>query len=617
MRTAPIWLAILTLLPVSRAAAQPTCTDAPAMDRYCGVSLHDGFGGPNDFGDQCLSPNDDGSSTEIDITPAFPAGLRFFGRTHNRMWVNTNGNITFGGSLGTYTPRAFPVAEQPMIAPFWADVDIRGDGPGDACAVEGWSGSDWATCELEENDKNGVYWHLEPGRIVVTWDRVGYFACRDDRQMSFQLILTGAEGCGGADFDVEFRFAQCEWNTGAASGGTNGFSTISEPVRACTTDDECSDFGFPGFPGNVTCEGQCWDGVPGQSGFDAGNSTDFVEIGGSRTHDIHRVLCEESNVELPGIWQFQIRNGSVLCPGAGTACETGSPGVCAEGREQCVGDGTECQPIIEASDERCDALDNDCDGMIDDGDALCGPLAVCDHGTCIETCFEGGCSEGFVCEASSMRCVESGCEDVTCEVGERCSAGACVDACSGVVCPGSLACVAGRCLDLCSMLECDDCTACVDGACVARCDATSCAEGETCGEDGVCVERACASVSCSGGTMCRGGTCVDACEGAVCPRGESCEDGRCVTTRVEVDAGPPEAPDGGPPPVAMPDAGPAIPAPGALDGGVAECRGPACAGGDRPRTCSGCSTPGPREGAAPAALGALALLALLITRRRR
>ena len=44
--------------------------------------LLDGFGGPVDYGTECLSPNDDGSSAAIDLTAAFPGGLEFFGRRH-------------------------------------------------------------------------------------------------------------------------------------------------------------------------------------------------------------------------------------------------------------------------------------------------------------------------------------------------------------------------------------------------------------------------------------------------------------------------------------------------------------------------------------------------------
>ena len=65
-----------------------------------------GLGGPVDYGSNCLHRNDDQSSPSIDLTPAFPAGLRFFTETHTRAYVNTNGNITFSGRVSTRTRRA-------------------------------------------------------------------------------------------------------------------------------------------------------------------------------------------------------------------------------------------------------------------------------------------------------------------------------------------------------------------------------------------------------------------------------------------------------------------------------------------------------------------------------
>ena len=477
-----------------------------------------GLGGPVDYGGDCLSPNDDGSSASIDLTQAFPSGLKFFSDIHTTAFVNTNGNITFSGRLSTFTPRAFPVAEQPMIAPFWADVDIRQTG-GSCMGSAGTTCTECSPCH--EPTENGVWWQLEPGRMIITWDRVGYFSCRNDLRMSFQLILTSVPSCGGGatDFDVEFRFNRCEWETGNASGGTNGFG-----------------------------------GTPAQSGFDAGNGMDFVMIPGSREAGISRKLCDESNIGDPGVWRYQIRSGVVICPEAGEQCDTGMTGVCGEGVTQCVGGGTECQPVVPASAEKCDALDNDCDGSTDEGEQLCGSdTSVCERGVCIDVCFEGGCGTGQICSDEGV-CVDEACIDVTCEEGLRCSMGECIDACSvvrvgtgpdganeivDVQCPAGQSCRGGRCLDLCAEIECDpECTTCFDGECVGRCDlegAPECPPGQTCTDNGLCVPTACVGVTCPAGQTCRGGgmACVDNCEGAVCPGNEICEEGECRLNMTE------------------------------------------------------------------------------------
>src|SRR5690606_7575172 len=215
---------------------------------------------------------------------------------------------------------------------------------------------------------------------------------------------------------------------------------------------------------------------------------------------------------------------------------------------------------LAASDEVCDALDNDCDGMVDEGDAICGDLQVCLAGSCTGDCFEGGCETGFTCTTEGL-CIEDDCVDVTCDDGERCEAGDCVSPCAGITCPAGLECAAGRCVDLCEGATCDDCSVCEAGACIARCPMAGCDAGEACRFDGLCVEASCVDVTCEGGTHCEAGECVDSCEGAVCPAGEVCTAGVCGE--------PPPVPDGGVAPGV--DAGPVLPG---TDAGVRADGGP-------------------------------------------
>ena len=87
-------------------------------------------------------------------------------------------------------------------------------------------------------------------------------------------------------------------------------------------------------------------------------------------------------------------------PGTGVLCETELEGVCRRGMTICGGGASECDAIEEPSDELCDGLDNDCDGVVDentDGDPLTrtcygGPDGTIGVGTCtegVQTC-EGG-----------------------------------------------------------------------------------------------------------------------------------------------------------------------------------------------------------------------------------
>ncbi|MEM9071540.1 MAG: nidogen-like domain-containing protein [Myxococcota bacterium] len=567
----------LSILCAAAALASTTALSSTthAQMRYTGAPLFSGLGGPEDFGTDCLHPNDDGSSREIDLRSAFPSGLQFFDDVHTSVYVNTNGNITFSGPLSTFTPNPFPVANRPMIAPYWADVDIRADiRPSGTCGPTGTPG----TCENPED--NGVWWFLEPGRMVVTWDNTGYFACHEDRVMTFQLILTAVPSCGGGatDFDVEFRFNRCEWETGDASSGSGGFG-----------------------------------GTEAQSGFDAGNSRDFIMLPGSREPGIAQQMCEMSNIGEAGVWRFQIRSGTVLCPDAGESCSTGMMGVCGEGITQCVGMGTECQPIVGMTDETCDSLDNDCDGSVDEGSLCGGGTAVCDRGVCVDVCFEGGCPPSQVCTEDG-RCVDIGCEDVEeCPPGQRCVAGECADACSGVTCPIGQSCRAGRCLDLCEGVACDpECSVCSEGECVAQCGPDlDCGPGETCMPDGACLPTSCLGVTCDAGFVCVDGRgCVDACESAQCPNGEVCELGSCESDMFssETDGGV-ETMDGG----TDGDAGDPGRPPG--DGGTDDTDSGTTTG--RRMSDGGCSCRTVGASNEPAPWGLLGLFALVAMRRRK
>jgi len=550
---------IRTFAPVAMTAALAVL----AVPTAHAVPLLDTFGGPIGYGANVLPANDDSSSDPIDLTAAFPGGLTFFGGPYSQVWVNNNGNITFNDRLFTYTPNAFPVADQPMIAPYWGDVDTRGGGA---------------------PDNNGVFWHLQPGMMVVTWHNVGVYSQNDSVKMDFQLILRNALDCRAGDFDVEFRYNRCEWEAGRASGDSNN-SGICDP-------DE------------TTC-------VPAQAGFDAGNSVDFVAIPGSLTAAI-RDVCTTSNVGMPGIWQFSVRGGMVDCPGTGTPCDTGEVGACGLGVTQCVGRDTVCSPIGTASGERCDGIDNDCDGTVDNGE-LCSAPEVCIRGACVPPCFEGGCGAGEECNGDGI-CVETACLDVTCPAGERCSGGTCVGACDGVSCPVGRQCVAGQCIDLCNVLTCEMGEVCVDGACVPQCPCRACGADEICGADGSCTPVGCDITICDPGFYCREGTCYDACEGAVCPAGQICTAGECVDgTAPTPDAGVSPGTDAG---SVTPGTDAGTVAPGTDAGGM---MGGMDAGG---RTPPGSSSPGcacrvePGQGL-PAYGLLLAPLALFFWRRRR
>src|SRR5215472_4281878 len=209
------------------------------------ATMMTGLGGPQGFGPACMPPNDDGSwpddNVGLDLTPAFPSGLHFYTGSYTRGWVNNNGNLSFKSEIPTYTPNAFPGAPQPMIAPYWADVDTRDNNTcGDPGYPDGGGYPSGATCTMAPS--NIVWWALSPGTMAITWNQVGVYSCHQTPVMSFQMILTAAGcsvmsadgGMAGTDFDIEFRYAQCDWEAGDASGGSGGFCPSGSVGTSCT-----------------------------------------------------------------------------------------------------------------------------------------------------------------------------------------------------------------------------------------------------------------------------------------------------------------------------------------------------------------------------------------------
>ncbi|MBL9004358.1 MAG: hypothetical protein JNJ46_08935 [Myxococcales bacterium] len=235
---------------------------------------------------------------------------------------------------------------------------------------------------------------------------------------------------------------------------------------------------------------------------------------------------------------FVFQFTGLTCLGAGQACEDSTrQGSCRIGVTECNGQGQIfCKAIVNPSTERCDGLDNDCNGTVDDN-APCPQGLICDRGKCVGSCLdEFPCppNSGLVCDRG--RCVNQGCEGVTCSAGQACKAGTCVSACDGVRCPPPTICSGGLCIDPCkdpttgNTIDCGPKKTCVNGACVSTCDCLPCSSiGDACqASTGKCVPRACLNMSCPAGTYCdENGACASPCENAICPTGQECKSGLC------------------------------------------------------------------------------------------
>jgi MYXO-CTERM domain-containing protein len=224
----------------------------------------------------------------------------------------------------------------------------------------------------------------------------------------------------------------------------------------------------------------------------------------------------------------------ITCQGGGASCDTGKPGICAAGLTQCSANGTTCQQLNQPQPEKCNGIDDDCNGMVDDGPNLCPTGQVCDMGVCVASCSNGEfvCPPDKVC-SSDGHCIDPACKDVTCPSGQICVSGTCKGPCDGIVCPSPQVCRVGTCVDPCMGVMCDSGQVCVQGVCEQTCACQPCASGLACDmTSGQCVDPTCVGVTCIAGQHCVPGMpvgqCKDDCSGAVCPSGQTCMAGQCV-----------------------------------------------------------------------------------------
>jgi hypothetical protein len=268
-------------------------------------------------------------------------------------------------------------------------------------------------------------------------------------------------------------------------------------------------------------------------------------------------MCTRSNVPSgpPGLWRFIALGGSILpgCTGAGTRCTVeGQRGRCAEGRMVCSLPTLRCVQLNTPVAERCNGVDDNCNGLMDDGEDLCSVGYQCAINACRPRCGEGNaCPQGLVCDTRLSVCVESTCASTSCPQESVCRNGTCVNRCEGVSCPSSQQCRAGLCRDVCEGISCGPNEVCVRplGVCMTSCRCINCPYGYACAPDGVCIPDSCVGVTCPEGFLCQKGTCHDTCTPnpdfqLLCPFGERCVRGQCITDRGDhADAGP-DAHDG-------------------------------------------------------------------------
>lgn len=114
--------------------------------------------------------------------------VTFFGQTYNSLFLNNNGNVSFGAGIAAFTPEGPTGANAPVISAFFGDVDTRGANSG------------------------VMHYSLSANQLVVTWDQVGFYDRHADTTNSFQLVLrSNAYALPNGEGTIGFFYGDMDW----------------------------------------------------------------------------------------------------------------------------------------------------------------------------------------------------------------------------------------------------------------------------------------------------------------------------------------------------------------------------------------------------------------------
>jgi hypothetical protein len=353
-----------------------------------------------DWYNQPTTPS--GPPPAASLNPIGPAVMTV-GQTITSADIRSNPNYA-GGLIGFALMKQLNGASNPTTPVYYSEFMRNADCTG--CTGAGMTPGYWKMALVYKSTVNANSYYL-------AWE---------DWEGANNTTWFGNDG----DFnDKVFRFDGVTCKGGGESCDTGMLGVCAQGVTQCQLD------------GTVSC-------VPlvkptSESCDNLDNNCDGTVDNGTGLCDGNKVCFNGTCVPPCGFEEFGCVSGytcvSGVCVENGCAtvtCKTGQ--VCRGGT--CVGgcDGITCP------------LGQDCQlGVCVD---LCAgvscPGAVCEKGACVTSCACRVCPNGQTCEADG-RCVDDGCEKLTCGAGQVCQMGMCKDACEGAVCPGSAGCHNGMC----------------------------------------------------------------------------------------------------------------------------------------------------------------------------
>lgn len=250
----------------------PVCAPGPRT-RWLAAALAGMLASPapagplrSGFDASALPATDDGSSAATGLG----FGVNFFGQTFSSVFVNNNGNLTFGTPLADFTPVPLGQLRSAVVAPFFADVDTTAGG----------------TVKYGTGTLNGR------AAFAATWEDVGFYGGTGATRNTFQAVLIDRSDTGAGNFDLEFNYGAIRWESGDFNGGVNGVG--GSTARVGYTNGSAAAGTYYELPGS---------GVPGS----------FLDDGPTGTALVGGML----NSDTPGRYVLFGRDGQITGQPAG------------------------------------------------------------------------------------------------------------------------------------------------------------------------------------------------------------------------------------------------------------------------------------------------------------
>ena len=203
----------------------------------------------------------------------------------------------------SYLSSSLPLANLPLAAPFWGDVDTRGSGEVFFRQTNNQSLLASVGTQIQMSFMDSLQF-LPTSVFIATWSNVGYYDMHTElvRLMIMQLMVSYSIFCTVTFF---LKFTQTNtFQVILATNGTRSFALFQYADIQWALADPRTDTSSSG------------DAVSSQAGFSAGDGMRYYVLNASNA----LLLNSTSNINKPGVWIFRVDGPSAIGGGMWLPC---------------------------------------------------------------------------------------------------------------------------------------------------------------------------------------------------------------------------------------------------------------------------------------------------------